>query len=85
MLEFPFNHLDAVAFNLALYELSHGPVHFNSDRLECLFFNLLSNGNVVLSIEIDPDNNFLNSTYKCNYYNESEVNDLISQDISFSL
>ena len=85
MLDFPFNHLDDVAFNLALYELSHGPVHFDSDRIESFSFNPLGNGNVVLSKEIDPDNNFLNSTYKCNYYNESELNDLISQDSSFSL
>ena len=49
MLDFPFNHLDDVAFNLALYKLSHGPVHFNFSRLECLLFNSLSNGNVVTS------------------------------------
>ena len=82
---FPFNHLDDVAFNLALYEPSHDSLYFNSDRLECLFFNPLSNNNFVMSNEIDPDNNFLNSTYKCNYYNESELNELVSQDISLSL
>ena len=29
MSEFPFNHLDDVSFNLALYELAHGPASFN--------------------------------------------------------
>ena len=36
---FPFNHLDDSSFNLALYELSHGHLNFNSDRLETLLFN----------------------------------------------
>ena len=36
---FPFNHLDNSSFNLALYELSHGPLNFNSNRLETLLFN----------------------------------------------
>ena len=47
MLDFPFNHLDDVAFDLAFYELSHGPVHFSFNRLESLLFNPLSNGNIV--------------------------------------
>ena len=32
----PFNHPDDVAFNAAIYELSHGPLNFDPDRLECL-------------------------------------------------
>ena len=36
---FPFNHLDDSSFNLALYEISHGPLNFNSNRLETLLFN----------------------------------------------
>jgi len=49
MSEFPFNHLDDVSFNLALYELADGPVRFNNDRLECLYFNPISNCNTVIS------------------------------------
>ena len=30
MSEFPFNHLNDVSFNLALYELAHGPLRFNN-------------------------------------------------------
>ena len=38
---FPVNHLDNSSFHLhvALYELSHGPLTFNSNRLEALLFN----------------------------------------------
>ncbi len=32
----PFYHLDDIAFKLALYEPSHGSVHFDSNRLESL-------------------------------------------------
>ena len=88
MSEFPFNHLDDVSFNLALYELAHGPVRFlNNDRLECLYFNLTSNCNTVISSDIDPDSNFLNLTPKFSYYNEPELNDLIGNKdaINFSL
>ena len=67
MSEFPFNHLDDVSFNLALYELAYGPVRFNNDRLECLYFNPKSNCNIVISGDIDPDSNFLNLTSKCSY------------------
>ena len=88
MSEFPFNHLDDVSFNLALYELAHGPVRFNNDRLECLYFNPISNCNTVISSDIDPDSNFLILTSKCSYYNEPELNDLIGNNkdaINFSL
>ena len=90
MSDFPCNHLDDVSFNLALYELAHGPVRFNNDRLEYLYFNLISNCNTstVISSDIDPDSNFLNLTSKCSYYNEPELNDLISNKkdaINFSL
>ena len=35
----PFNHPDDVSFNAAIYELSHGQLNFDPDRLECLVFN----------------------------------------------
>jgi hypothetical protein len=34
-----YNHADDAAFNAAIYELSHGPLNFDLDRLECLVFN----------------------------------------------
>ena len=77
-----------MSFNLALYELADGPVRFNNDRLECLYFNLISNCNTVISSDIDPDSNFLNLTSKGSYYNEPELNDLIGNRkdaINFSL
>ena len=48
MSKFPFHHLDDVSLNLALYELAHGPVRFNNDRLECLYYNPISNCNTVI-------------------------------------
>lgn len=35
----PFNHLDANSFNIALYEMSHGTLNYNSDRIESLLYN----------------------------------------------
>ena len=52
MSEFPFNHLDDVSFNLALYELAHGAVRLNNDRLECLYFSPISDCNTVISSDI---------------------------------
>ena len=35
----PFNHLDANSFNIALYEISHGTLNYNSDRIESVLYN----------------------------------------------
>ena len=52
---FPFNHLDNSSFNLALYELSHGP--FNG--LETLLFNPIEQPELSnsLSTHLNPDSN----------------------------
>ena len=63
-------------------------MRFNNDRLECLYFNPISNCNTVISSDIDPDSNFLNLTSKGSYYNEPELYDLIGNRkdaINFSL
>ena len=35
------NHLDDSSFNLAVYEFSHGPLSYDTDRLEHYFLILL--------------------------------------------
>jgi hypothetical protein len=35
----PFNQLDDTAFNIALYEMSHGPLNYDTDRLQSLLYN----------------------------------------------
>lgn len=59
-------------------EFAQGPVHFNNDRLECLYFNPISRCNTVISRDIDQDSNFLNLISKCSYFNEPELNNLTS-------
>ena len=61
----PFNHLDNSSFNLALYELSHGPLNFNGSRLESLLFNLLEQPELSnsLSSHLNPDSNFITSLH----------------------
>ena len=58
---FPFNHLDNSSFNLALYELSHGPLNFNSNRLVTLLFNPIEQPELSnsLSSHLNPDSNFI--------------------------
>ena len=35
----PFCSLDDSSFNAAMYELPHGSLHYDSDRLDTLLFN----------------------------------------------
>ena len=35
----PFSHLDSNAFKIALYEMSHGTLIYNSNRIESLLYN----------------------------------------------
>ena len=79
----PFNHLDDISFYAVLYELSHGPLNYNIDRVETLVFNPLEDLNLVIDnfpiTDHDPDQNF----YTCSppaskYVVESEIRDLAS-------
>ena len=76
---FPFNHLDDVSFSAALYEMSHGPITFDFDRLDTLVFNPvehLSSAHFP-STDLDPDSNFYaTSPYTCNYMVENEIKKL---------
>ena len=36
LISLPFNHLNNASFNAALYELSQGPLNYDTDRLGSL-------------------------------------------------
>ena len=81
--ELPFNHLDDDSFELVMYEMSNGPVNFDSDRLASLKCNPLSLDkytNLSLSHDINPDSNFFSDTFNCEYYTESSLNGLIHEN-----
>ena len=69
---------------LTLYELEHGTINFENDRLDSLSFNpLLLNRNkhLTLNSELDPDNALLqNNSFNCNYYTENQFTHLISEN-----
>ena len=56
---FPFNHLDDNSFNLAIYELAHGPLNYNNDLFETLLFNPIDESPIASTFpfNIDPDSN----------------------------
>ena len=87
---FPFNHLDNSSFNLALYELSHGPLNFNSNRLETLLFNPIEQPELSnsLSSHLNPDSNFIAGLPSSNYLAEDDINSRVaplSDKINFSI
>ena len=72
----PFNHLDDSSFNLALYELSHGLLNCDVDRLETFLFNPTERPELCnpLSSHLDPDSNFLTRLPSSKYLVEEEIN-----------
>ena len=55
----PFNHLDDCSFNIALYEMAHGPLHFDADRLDTLLFNPIDESHLdYLTQNLDPNFTF---------------------------
>ena len=75
----PFNQLNDTAFNIALYEMSHGPLNYDTDHLQSLFYNpieqQISIDNSLLN-SLDPDLNLLNSPPASEYMAEDEYNNL---------
>ena len=87
---FPFNHLDDSSFNLALYEISHGPLNFNSSRLETLLFNPIEQPELSnsLSSYLNPDSNFIAGVPSSSYLAEGDINSRVaplSNKINFSI
>ena len=87
---FPFNHLDNSSFNLALYELSHGPLNSNSNRLVTLLFNPIEQPELSnsLSSHLNPDSNFIAGLPSSSYLAEDDINSRVaplSGKINFSI
>ena len=59
-------------------KLANGTVNFNSDQLLSLKFNpfIPGNRNLALSSDLDPDSNFNFDMYRCDYFTESQFNEL---------
>ena len=65
----PFNHLDDTSFNLAVYEFSHGPLSYDTDRLEHYFFNPVERPELfnLLSSHLNPDSNVITRLSNSDY------------------
>ena len=80
-----FNALDNYSFNLSIYELQHGPVRYDPERLSSLNYDpLFSSHNLSLtrSDDIDPDVNFGTDDVHCarDYYIEDKFNEMLRND-----
>ena len=77
---FPFNHLDNSSLILVLYELSHDPLNFNSNRLETLLFNLTEQPELSssLSSHLNPDSNFIAGLPSSSYLAEDDINSRVT-------
>ena len=85
-----FNHLDDTSFNLAIYELSHGPINCDSDRLDMLLFNPIERPEFCypLSSYLDPDSNFATRSPSSKYVVREELSkesDTVNNTASFSI
>ena len=87
----PFGQVDDNGFNIALYEMSHGPLNYDTDRLQSLLYNPIeeftSTNNSLLG-SLDPDANLINSPPASQYMVEDEFNNLSNVnclDLSFLL
>ena len=66
----PFGQIDDNAFNIVLYEMSHGDLNYDTDRLQSLLYNPIeeftSTNNSLLG-SLDPDANLINSPRASQY------------------
>ena len=77
---FPFYTLDDDDFELEMYQMQHGRVNFDEERLLNLKLNPLHcnfHKNLTLSSNLDPDSNFHNEKFNCDFFNECSLNNLL--------
>ena len=76
----PFNHLDSIYFNIALYEVSHGTLNYNSNCIESLLYNPIDQPGLFdpLSNNLYPDSNFPTRLPTSRYMVEEDINDQVS-------
>ena len=85
MVDLPFCHLDTENFKLALYELEHGQINFDQDRLAALSFNPLqlnTKNHLTLNQDIELDNNAFQHLIKfpCDYYIEDQFHKMFTEE-----
>ena len=75
-----FSHLASNSFNIALYEISHGTLNYNSNRIESLLYNPIDQPGLsdLLSNNMNPDPIFLTRIPISRYMVEEDVNDQVS-------
>ena len=85
----PFNHLNDCSFNIALYEMAHGPLHFDGDCLDTLLFNPIDESDIDhLTQNLDQNSNFATLSPTSSYMVQDEVNTILKskqENASFSL
>ena len=77
LLELPFFHLDQTPFNVVLYEMFHGLLHYGYDRLNSLLFNPIEQSSLSdksTMYNLDPDNHLSSCITLSDYFTEDEVN-----------
>ena len=74
----PFNHLDDCSFNITLYEMAHGRLHFDADRLDTLLFNPIDESHLdYLTQNLDPNFTFSALSPTSSYMAQDEVNAIL--------
>jgi hypothetical protein len=82
--ELPFANLNENSFQTYIYELDHGLINYDFDKLTLLSYNPFActiNQNLALSPELDPDANlYLPDIGHSRYYVEDEFNSMITKE-----
>lgn len=86
LLNMPFCHLNDDDFNLAIFEMNHGVVNFDTNRLESQHFNPIRNAQLTpQTTDLDPDQQFLNLP-DSKYFISEEFNQLyLKTNVDLSL
>ena len=86
--QFPFHNLDDELFKIALYELKNGPMSYDPDKMDSLFYNPIFDRDTYLRdriADLDPDVNHLNYTGNCEFSTVDELNERLSTNLNFSI
>jgi len=86
--QFPFHNLDDDLFKIALYELKNGPISYDPDKMDSLFYNPIFDRDTYLRdriADLDPDVNHSNYTGNCEFSTVDELNERLSTNLNFSI
>ena len=86
--KFPFHNLDDDLFKIALYQLKNGPISYDPDKMDSLFYNPIFDRGTYLCdriADLDPDVNHLNYTGNCKFSTVDKLNERLSTNLNFSI